>query len=163
MKITLTSYSDWCKDNTGIFYQLNKIKPLPFVTDDKSIADMDTQFLLENANKQMVFTDANALSSSLLTEYFDTWKNLTEFYKIIPVGVTSESSTTSNSNYKGADQVALNNSTDMYNISGNNSNSANTSNTQVKNYGGYKKFILSSNYYDIIRANIRNYIFINIY
>lgn len=161
--ITLTSYSDWCKDNTGIFYQLNKIKPLPFVTEYKTIADMDMQFLLENANKQMILTDPNALSSSLLTEYYDTWQNLTDFYKVIPVGVTSETTSTSNSNYNGADQVALNNSTDMYNISGNNSDSSSTSSTQVKNYAGYKKFILSSNFYDIIRANIRNYIFINVY
>jgi hypothetical protein len=51
----------------------------------------------------------------------------------------------------------------MYNISGNNSDSASTSNTQVKNYSGYKKFILSSNYYDIIKANVRSYIFINVY
>ena len=163
MTITTISYSDWCKDNTGIFYQLNKIKPLPFVTKDKTVSDMDTQFLAENSGKQMVITDPQILATSLLTEYFDTWEKLTEFYKVIPTGVTSETISTSNSNYKGADQVALNNTNDMYNISGNNSDSASTSNTQVKNYSGYKKFVLSSNFYDIIRANVRSYIFINVY
>lgn len=156
-------YSDWCKDNTGIFYQLNKLQPLPFVTEEKSVTLLDVQFLTENANKEMFISDTDTLVKSLVAEYYDTWKKLTEFYKVIPIGVVSETTTTNNSNYVGTDQVALNNDENMYNISGNNSNSTDNTNVQNKNYSAYKNFVLSSNFYDIIKANIRNYIFINVY
>lgn len=159
----MTNYSDWCKDNTGIFYQLNNKKPLPFITEDKPVTSLDVQFLAENANKELFIVDTDTLVTSLINEYYDTWEKLTEFYKIIPVGVTSETTTTNTSNYTGKDQVALNNDENMYDISGNNSNSTNETNVQNKNYSEYKNFVLSSNFYDIIKANIRNYIFINVY
>ena len=159
----MTNYSDWCKDNVGIFYQLNKKKPLPFVTEDKPVASLDVQFLAENANKEMFILDTDTMVDSLIIEYYDTWKKLTEFYKIVPVGVVSETTTTNTSSYNGKDQVALNNDENMYDISGNNSNSTDNTNVQTKNYSAYKNFVLSSNFYDIIKANIRNYIFINVY
>ena len=159
----MINYSDWCKDNTGIFYQLNEKKPLPFVTDDKPVSSLDVQFLAENGNKGMFIFDTETLVTSVINEYYDTWKKLTDFYKIIPVGVVSETTTTNSSNYTGTDQVALNNDENMYNISGNNSNSTDNTNVQNKNYSAYKNFVLSSNFYDIIKANIRNYIFINVY
>ena len=159
----MTNYADWCKDNTGIFYQLNQKKPLPFVTEDKPVSTLDIQFLAENANKEMFYIDTETLVSSLIIEYYETWEKLTEFYKVIPVGVVSETTTSNTSSYTGKDQVALNNDDNMYDISGNNSNSTDNKNVQNKNYSAYKNFILSSNFYDIIKANIRNYIFINIY
>ena len=159
----MISYSKWYTENKGIFYQLNKVKPLPFVTTEKPVESLDIQFLSENANKQMYITDVNTIVASLITEYYDTWNNLTEFYKIIPIGVVNETTTTSTSNYKGNDQVALNNDDEMYNVSGNNSDTTGNTNTQTKNYSAYKNFVLSSNFYDIIKANIRNYIFINVY
>jgi hypothetical protein len=163
MVINMINYSDWCKDNTGIFYQLNKKKPLPFVTVDKPVSSLDVQFLAENANKEMFIIDTDTMVDSLIIEYYDTWEKLTEFYKIVPVGVVSETTTTNTSNYSGKDQVALNNDENMYDISGNNSNSTDNTNVQSKNYSAYKNFVLSSNFYDIIKANIRNYIFINVY
>lgn len=159
----MISYSEWCTENKGIFYQLNKVRPLPFVTAEKPVESLDIQFLSENANKQMFITDVNIIVASIITEYYDTWNNLTEFYKIIPVGVVNETTTTSTSNYKGNAQVALNNDDEMYNVSGNNSDTTDNTNTQTKNYSAYKNFVLSSNFYDIIKANIRNYIFINVY
>lgn len=159
----MTSYSEWCTENKGIFYQLNKVKSLPFVTTEKPVESLDIQFLSENANKQMYITDVNVIVASLITEYYDTWNNLTEFYKIIPIGVISETTTSSTSNYKDNAQVALNNDDEMYNVSGNNSDTTDNTNTQTKNYSAYKNFVLSSNFYDIIKSNIRNYIFINVY
>lgn len=163
MLIKMTNYADWCKDNTGIFYQLNKKQPLPFITEDKPVSSLDIQFLAENANKEMFYIDTETLVSSLIIEYYETWKKLAEFYKVIPVGVVSETTTTNTSSYTGKDQVALNNDDNMYNISGNNSNTTDNTNIQNKNYSAYKNFVLSSNFYDIIKANIRNYIFINVY
>ena len=163
MIIRMTSYSDWCKDNTGIFYQLNKLQPLPFITEDKPVSLLDVQFLAENANKEMFIIDTDILVKSLIAKYYDTWEKLTEFYKIIPVGVVNETTTTNTSSYTGKDQVALNNDDNMYDISGNNSNTTDNTNVQNKNYLAYKNFVLSSNFYDIIKSNIRNYIFINIY
>ena len=159
----MISYSEWCTENKGIFYQLNKVKPLPFVTTEKPVESLDIQFFSENANKQMFMTDMNTIVASIITEYYDTWNNLTEFYKIIPIGVVNETTTTSTSNYTGKDKVALNNDDEMYNVSGNNSDTTDNTNTQTKNYSAYKNFVLSSNFYDIIKANIRNYIFINVY
>lgn len=159
----MTNYADWCKDNTGIFYQLNKLQPLPFVTKDKPVTLLDVEFLVENANKEMSIIDTDSLVKGLIAEYYETWEKLTEFYKIIPVGVVSETLTTNTSSYNGKDQVALNNDDNMYNISGNNSNSTDNTSVQNKNYLAYKNFVLSYNFYDIIKKNIRNYIFINVY
>ena len=161
--IELTNYSDWCKDNTGIFYQLNKAKPLPFVTDNMSVSSLDIDFLAENGSKQMVFTDVDVLVTSLIAEYYDTWVDLTTFYKQIPVGVTAETTTTSNDTSTGKDQVALNNDSSLYDISGNSTNSSTTGSTQTKDFAAYKNFVLSANFYAIIKSNIRNYIFINVY
>lgn len=161
--IELTNYVDWCKDNTGIFYQLNKAKPLPFVTADKPVSSLDIDFLAENASKQMFFTDVDTLVTSIIAEYYDTWLDLTNFYKQIPAGVTAETTTTSNDTSTGKDQVALNNDSSLYDISGNSTNSTTTSSTQTKDFAAYKKFVLSANFYAIIKSNIRNYIFINIY
>lgn len=159
----MTNYSDWCKDNTGIFYQLNKAKPLPFVTADKPVSSLDIDFLAENASKQMFFTDADTLVTSIIAEYYDTWLDLTNFYKQIPAGVTAETTTTSNDTSTGKDQVALNNDSSLYDISGNSTNSTTTSSTQTKDFAAYKNFVLSANFYAIIKSNIRNYIFINVY
>lgn len=163
MIVNLTNYADWCKDNTGIFYQLNQAKKLPFVTADKSVSSLDIDFLAENGNKQMVFTDVDTLVTSLIAEYYDTWLDLTNFYKQIPAGVTAETTTTSNDTQTGKDQVALNNDSSLYDISGNSTNSTTTSSTQTKDYLAYKNFVLSSNFYAIIKSNIRNYIFISVY
>ncbi len=161
--INLTSYSDWCKDNTGIFYQLNKVQPLPFVTANKPVSSLDIDFLAENGNKQMVFTDVDTLVNSIIAEYYDIWLDLTNFYKQIPAGVTAETTTTGNDSTNGKDQVALNNDTSLYDISGNSTVSTTNTNTQTKDFLAYKNFVLSANFYDIIKSNIRNYIFINVY
>lgn len=161
--ITTTSYSDWCKTNIGIFTQLQNAKPLPFVTADKPVLSLDTQFLAENANKQMVFTDVDVLVTSIIAKYYDTWVDLTNFYKQIPVGVIAETTTTSNDTTTGKDQVALNNDSSLYDISGNSTDSTNNTSTQTKDFLAYKNFMLSANFYDIINSNIRNYIFINVY
>lgn len=163
MIVNLTNYADWCKDNTGIFYQLNKTKPLPFVTADKPVSSLDMDFLAENASKQMFITDVNTLVTSLIAEYYDTWVDLTNFYKQVPAGVTAETTITSNDISTGKDQVALNNDSSLYDISGNSTNSTTTSSTQTKDFLAYKKFVLSANVYAIIKSNIRNYIFINVY
>lgn len=163
MTVNLTNYSDWCKDNTGIFYQLNQAKTLPFVTADKSVSSLDIDFLAENGGKQMFFTDTNVLVTSLIAEFYDTWVDLTNFYKQIPAGVTAETTTTSNDTSMGKDQVALNNDDSLYDISGNSTNSTTTSNTQTKDYLAYKDFVLSPNFYATIKSMIRNYIFINVY
>ncbi len=161
--INLTNYSDWCKDNTGIFYQLNKAQPLPFVTANKPVSSLDIDFLAENGNKQMVFTDVDTLVNSIIAEYYDIWLDLTNFYKQIPAGVTAETTTTGNDSTNGKDQVALNNDTSLYDISGNSTVSTTNTNTQTKDFLAYKNFVLSANFYDIIKSNIRNYIFINVY
>lgn len=163
MIVNLTNYAEWCKDNTGIFYQLNKAKPLPFVTADKPISSLDIDFLAENGSKQMFFTDVDVLVTSIISEYYDTWVDLTNFYKQIPAGVTAETTTTSNDTSTGTDQVALNNDDNLYDISGNSTNSTTTSSTKTKDYLAYKNFLLSPNFYAIIKSNIRNYIFINVY
>lgn len=163
MIVNLTNYADWCKDNTGIFYQLNKEKPLPFVTANKPVSSLDIDFLAENASKQMFFTDVDVLVTSIIAEYYDTWVDLTNFYKQIPAGVTAETTTTSNDTSTGTDQVALNNDDNLYDISGNSTNSTTTSSTKTKDYLAYKNFVLSPNFYAIIKSNIRNYIFINVY
>ncbi len=163
MTVNLTNYSDWCKDNTGIFYQLNQAKPLPFVTANKPVSSLDIDFLAENGNKQMVFTDVDTLVNSIIAEYYDIWLDLTNFYKQIPAGVTAETTTTGNDSTNGKDQVALNNDTSLYDISGNSTVSTTNTNTQTKDFLAYKNFVLSANFYDIIKSNIRNYIFINVY
>ena len=142
---------------------MQKVKELPFVTTEKPVSALDGQFMVENASKQMVFTDSELLATSLITEFFDKWKDLTEFYKQIPVGVTAETVSTSTGSTTGKDQVALNNDDSLYNISGNSADTSSNSTIQTKNFSEYRKFVLSPNFYDIIKANIRNYIFINIY
>ncbi len=161
--ITLTNYSDWCKDNTGIFYQLNKVKPLPFVTDNMPVSSLDIDFLAENGSKQMFFTDVDTIVTSIIAEYYDTWVDLTNFYKQIPAGVTAETTTTSNDTSTGKDQVALNNDSSLYDISGNSTDSTTNTTTQTKDFAAYKNFVLSTNFYAIIKSNIRDYIFINVY
>ena len=163
MTLTTTSYSDWCKTNTGIFTQLQNAKPLPFITTDKPVSSLDTEFLVENSSKQMVFTDVDTLVSCLIAEFYDNWVDLTNFYKQIPIGVTAETTTTSNDKTTGKDQVALNNDSSLYDISGNSTDSTNNTSTQTKDFLAYKNFVLSNNFYDIIKSNIRNYIFINVY
>lgn len=163
MIVNLTNYSDWCKDNTGIFHQLNLAKTLPFVTADKPVSSLDIDFLAENGSKQMFFTDTNVLANSLIAEFYDTWVDLTNFYKQIPAGVTAETTTTGNDSTNGKDQVALNNDPSLYDISGNSTVSTTNTNTQTKDFLAYKNFVLSPNFYAIIKSNIRNYIFINVY
>lgn len=163
MIVNLTNYADWCKDNIGIFHQLNQVKRLPFVTADNPVSSLDIEFLAENGGKQMFFTDPQVLANSLIAEYYDTWVDLTNFFKQIPSGVTAETTTTSNDSTNGKDQVALNNDSSLYDISGSSTNSTTTSSTQTKDYLAYKDFVLSPNFYAIIKSNIRNYIFINVY
>lgn len=157
-------YSDWTAANTGIFYQLNRVKPLPFADNDTvTVERLDQDFLLENASKEMFSGDTNVIVGSILAAYYKKWQDLTDFYKSLDTGVTSELISTSNSNYQNQNKVALNDSNDMFTTGGNNTDSTGQTSTKTKDYKGYQDFALNNNFYDIIKMQIRNYLFISVY
>lgn len=156
-------YSDWAAQNTGIFYQLNRLKPLPFVTVNATIENLDENFLLENGEKTLFTDDTNKIVKSIMAAYFDNWQKLTDFYKSLKTGVVYETTSTSSSDSTAKNQMALNDGNEMFTTNGTNGNSTATSDTQTKNYLAYKNFMLSSNFYGIINTELRNYMFISVY
>lgn len=156
-------YSDWVTINTGIFYQLNRVKPLPFTSDTATVANIDQDFLLENANKEMFSTDTDILVNSILAKYFQQWQDLTTFYKTVDPGTTSEIVSTSNNNEENQNKIALNDTNDMFTTGGNNANASAQTSTKTKNYSEYKNFVLKNDFYDIIKKEIRDFLFINVY
>ena len=156
-------YSEWVATNTGIFYQLNRVKPLPFADDTVTIERLDKQFLLENASKEMFSNETDVIVSSILAGFFKQWQDLTEFYKSIEPGITNEIVSSSDNNYHNQNKIALNDTNDMFTTGGNNSDSTMRTNTKTKDYSGYKNFVLQNNFYDIIKMQVRNYLFINVY
>ncbi len=157
------NYSDWAAQNTGIFYQLNRVSPLPFVTDTATVENLDSNFLLQNGEKTLFTDDTEKMVKSIMAAYFDNWQKLTDFYKSLKNGVIYETTSTSSSDSTAKNQVALNDSADLFTTTGTNGTSAVNSNTQSKNYLAYKNFMLSSDFYGIINTELRNYMFINIY
>lgn len=156
-------YSEWTTTNTGIFYQLNRVKPLPFADDTVTIERLDKQFLLENANKEMFSGDTDVIVSSILAGFFKQWQDLTDFYKSIEPGITNEIVSSSDNNFQNQNKIALNDTNDMFTTGGNNSDSTTQTSTKTKNYSGYNNFVLQNNFYDIIKMQVRNYLFINVY
>lgn len=156
-------YSEWTTTNTGIFYQLNRVKPLPFADDTATVERLDKQFLLENANKEMFSGDTDVIVSSILAGFFKQWQDLTDFYKSIEPGITNEIVSSSDNNFQNQNKIALNDTNDMFTTGGNNSDSTTQTSTKTKNYSGYNNFVLQNNFYDIIKMQVRNYLFINVY
>lgn len=157
-------YNDWTATNTGIFYQLNRAKPLPFADNDTvTIERLDQQFLLENSQKEMFSNDTAVIVSSILAAYYHQWEDLATFYKSIEPGITSEIISTSNNNLQNQNKIALNDSNDMFTTGGNNTDSTGQTSTKTKDYKGYQDFVLGNKFYDIIKMQIRNYLFISIY
>ena len=156
-------YSEWTATNTGIFYQLNRVKTLPFTDDTATISGIDQDFLLENSGKEMFSDDTNTIVNSILAAYFHQWQDLTTFYKSIEPGITSEIISSNTANAQNQNKLALNDSTDMFTTSGNNSDTTAQTSTKTKNYSGYKDFMLSKDFYAIIKSELRNYLFINVY
>ena len=157
-------YNDWTTTNTGIFYQLNRTKPLPFADNDTvTIERLDQDFLLENSQKEMFSSDTDVIVGSILAAYYKKWQDLTDFYKSLETGITSEIISTSNNNYQNQNKVALNDGNDMFTTGGNNTDSTGQTSTKTKDYKGYQEFALNNNFYDIIKMQIRNYLFISVY
>ena len=156
-------YSEWTLANTGIFYQLNRVKPLPFADDVTSIERLDQQFLLENASKEMFSGETDVIVNSILAGFYKQWQDLTEFYKSIEPGITNEIISNSDNNYQNQNKVALNDTNDMFTTGGNNYDSTTQTNTKTKNYSEYKNFALANNFYAIIKMQVRNYLFISVY
>lgn len=156
-------YKDWTATNTGIFYQLNRVKVLPFTSDTMTIENLDQDFLLENANKEMFSSETDVIVKSILAAFFDQWQKLTTFYKSIEPGTTNEVISTSNNTTQNNSKVTLSDTNDMFTTNGNDLNSSTQTSTKTKSINGYKNFVLSSGFYDIIKEQLRNYLFINVY
>ena len=156
-------YSEWTATNTGIFYQLNKVKSLPFADDTVTIERLDQQFLLENASKELFSGDTDVIVNSILAGFFKQWQDLTDFYKSIEPGITNEIVSNSDNNYQNQNKIALNDTNDMFTTGGNNYDSTAQTSTKTKNYSEYEDFVLSNNFYGIIKMQVRNYLFINVY
>ena len=157
-------YSDWTTTNTGIFYQLNRAKPLPFADNDTvTIARLDQDFLLENSQKEMFSGDTNIIVGSILAAYYHQWQDLTTFYKSIEPGVIKEIISTSNNNLQSQNKIALNDGNNMFTTGGNDTDSTGQTSTKTKDYKGYHDFIQDNNFYGIIKMQIRNYLFISVY
>lgn len=156
-------YSEWTATNTGIFYQLNRVKPLPFADDTVTIERLDKQFLLENASKEMFSGDTDVIVSSILAGFFRQWQDLTDFYKSIEPGITNEIVSSSDNNYQNQNKIALNDTNDMFTTGGNNYDSTTQTSTKTKNYSDYQNFALANNFYAIIKMQVRNYLFISVY
>ncbi len=156
-------YSEWTATNTGIFYQLNRVKPLPFTSDTVTVDNLDQGFLLENSNKEMFSGDTEIIVNSILSAFYHQWQELTEFYKTLEPGITNEIVSTSNNTEQNQSKVALNDSDDLFTTGGNNTASTIQTNTKTKNYQKYQYFVLSNDFYAIIKMQVRNYLFINVY
>lgn len=156
-------YNEWTTTNTGIFYQLNRVKILPFVDDVVTVETLDQKFLLENSSKEMFSEDTNTLVNSILAAYYHQWQDLTDFYKSLEPGITSEIVSSNDSTYKNQNKVALNDSTDLFTTGGNDYNSNDQTSTKTKNNSEFRDFLLSNNFYDTINMQVRNYLFINVY
>lgn len=156
-------YSEWTATNTGIFYQLNRVKPLPFADDTVTVERLDQQFLLENASKEMFSGDTDVIVNSILAGFFKQWQDLTDFYKSIEPGITNEIISNSVNNYQNQNKIALNDTNDMFTTGGNNYDSNTQTSTKTKNYSEYENFVLQNNFYAIIKMQVRNYLFINVY
>lgn len=156
-------YSEWTSTNAGIFYQLNRVKPLPFADDTVTIERLDRQFLLENASKEMFSGDTDVIVNSILAGFFKQWQDLTDFYKSIEPGITNEIISNSDNNYQNQNKVALNDTKDMFTTGGNSSDSNTQTSTKTKNYSDYQNFVLANNFYAIIKMQVRNYLFISVY
>lgn len=156
-------YSEWAATNTGIFYQLNRVKVLPFTSDTMTIENLDQNFLLENANKEMFSGDTDVIVKSILAAFYHQWEDLTTFYKSIEPGTTSELISTSNNTAQNNNKVALSDTSDMFTTGGNDLNSNTQTSTKTKNNSEYKDFVLSNDFYAIIKMELRNYLFINVY
>ena len=156
-------YSDWTTTNTGIFYQLNRVKTLPFTDDTATISGIDQDFLLENSGKEMFSDDTNTIVNSILAAYYNQWQDLTTFYKSIEPGITNEIISSNTANAQNQNKLALNDSSDMFTTSGVSSDTTAQTSTKTKDYSGYKDFVLSNNFYAIIKSELRNYLFINVY
>lgn len=156
-------YSEWTAKNTGIFYQLNRVKPLPFADDTVTIERLDQQFLLENASKEMFSGDTDVIVNSILAGFYKQWQDLTDFYKSIEPGITNEIISSSDNNYQNQNKIALNDTNDMFTTGGNNYDSSTQTSTKTKNYSEYEDFALSNNFYAIIKMQVRNYLFISVY
>lgn len=156
-------YSEWAATNTGIFYQLNRVKPLPFANDIVTVERLDQQFLLENASKEMFSGDTDIIINSILAGFFKQWQDLTDFYKSIEPGITNEIISNSDNNYQNQNKIALNDTNDMFTTGGNNYDSTTQTSTKTKNYSEYGNFVLANNFYAIIKMQVRNYLFISVY
>ena len=156
-------YSDWTAANTGIFYQLNRVKTLPFTDDTATIANLDQDFLLENAGKEMFSDDTATIVNSVLAAYYHQWQDLTTFYKTIEPGITNEIISSNTTTEQNQNKLALNDSTDLFTTGGLSSDVAAQTSTKTKDFAGYKDFMLSNDFYAIIKSELRNYLFINVY
>ncbi len=156
-------YSEWTATNAGIFYQLNRVKPLPFTSDTVTVDNLDQEFLLENSGKEMFSGDTGTIVNSILSAFYHQWQDLTDFYKTIQPGITNEIISTSNNSEQNQNQVALNDSTDFFTTGGINTDTTIQTNTKTKNYIEYRDFVLSNDFYAIIKMQVRNYLFINVY
>lgn len=157
-------YAEWTAANTGIFYQLNRAKPLPFADNDTvTVERLDQDFLLENSQKEMFSDNTEVIVNSILAAYYKKWQDLTDFYKSLETGITSEIISTSTNNLQNQNKVALNDSNDMFTTGGNNTDSTGQTSTKTKDYKGYQDFTLNNNFYDIIKMQIRNYLFTSVY
>ena len=156
-------YSEWTATNTGIFYQLNRVKPLPFADETVTVERLDQQFLLENADKEMFSGDTDVIVSSILAGFYKHWLDLADFYKSIEPGITNEIISSSDNNYQNQNKIALNDTNDMFTTGGNNSDSTTKTSTKTKNYSEYQNFALANNFYAIIKMQVRNYLFISVY
>ena len=156
-------YSEWTAINSGIFYQLNRVKVLPFTNDNVTVDNLDQEFLLENANKEMFSSDTATIVNSILAAYYNQWQELSDLYKTIEPGITDELISSSSNISENQNKVALNDSDGMFTTGGNNTKSNIQTSTKTKNYLEYQKFVLSNGFYAIINMQVRNYLFINVY
>lgn len=156
-------YSEWTATNTGIFYQLNRVKVLPFTDDTETISGIDQDFLLENSGKEMFSDDTTMIVNSILAAYYHQWQDLTTFYKSIEPGITSEITSSNSTTEQNQNKLALNDSADLFTTGGLSSDLTTQTSTKTKDYSGYKDFMLSNDFYAIIKSELRNYLFINVY
>lgn len=156
-------YNEWVKTNTGIFYQLNRVKPLPFTTVTVTVENIDQEFLIENANKEMFNDATDTLVKAIIARYYQQWWDLATLYNKIEPGTTGEIISTTINDEQNQSKIALNDTNELFTTGGNSSNATGQTSTKTKNYQEYQDFVLSSNVYDIIKMQARNYLFINVY
>ena len=156
-------YRDWVKTNTGIFYQINRVQTLPFAKDTLTIENIDQDFLLENANKEMFSSDTEKIVNSILASLLPKWIDLYSFYSTIEPGYIKETTTTCNNKSQKENHLALNDSEDMFTTNANDLDVTTEATTKTRNVFEYTRFLLSSGLYDIIKKELRNYLFVNVY